>query len=77
MTAPAQLNPSLAMQQAAQLEASGQVAAAENIYRQILAAAPRYHTAYHALATLAQVTIPFDAVITGAWGIGHHIERHE
>lgn len=48
-----QLSLPQAMQQAAQLEASGQVSIAEAIYRQILAAAPQYHPAYHALALLA------------------------
>ena len=42
-----------AMQQAAQLEASGQMPAAEAIYRQILAAAPQFHPAYHALGLMA------------------------
>ena len=47
------LNLTQAMQQAAELEASGQAAAAEHAYRQILLSAPRYHPAYSALATLA------------------------
>ena len=48
-----QLSLPQAMQQAAQLEASGQMPAAEAIYRQILAAAPQFHPAYHALGLMA------------------------
>ncbi len=47
------LNLTQAMQQAAELAASGQTEAAEHAYRQILLSAPRYHPAYSALATLA------------------------
>lgn len=48
-----QLSIPQAMQQAAQLEASGQMPAAEALYRQILAAAPQVHPAYHALSLMA------------------------
>lgn len=42
-----------AMLQAEQLRAGGQFAAAENLYRRVLAAAPDFHPAWHALGLLA------------------------
>ncbi|RJG07398.1 tetratricopeptide repeat protein [Noviherbaspirillum cavernae] len=42
-----------AMREAARLDAAGESAAAEALYRQLLAAAPDCHPAYHALALLA------------------------
>lgn len=41
------------MAQAERLRAAGQLAAAENLYRKVLDAAPDFHPAYHALGLLA------------------------
>ena len=47
------MSPPQAMAEAARLEAAGQMPAAEAIYRNILAASPGFHPAYHALGLLA------------------------
>jgi len=49
----ASLNPAQAMQRAARLQAQGQPAQAEQIYRSILAEHPEHHAAYHSLGLLA------------------------
>lgn len=53
MNTHANMTPEQAMTEAAQLQGNGSLGEAEALYRQILAAAPAYHPAYHALALLA------------------------